>query len=514
MKSSTAASRGSDARSARGRAVRPVAERAFASRHAGFVGLVGLAACLLTGALAAQAAPASDRTQAVARTGFSSGTSTAAVLAQHALEGARLARVAEILRAEPRDALETALVLSGLGRESGAALLELLRQGELPALGAQPSVPLEGARRRAILMAFELMPREELLRSLELRAERTARTGWLECALLVLAQAGLAQDYDLALELARAPAPDPESVAASLRDCLIALHRRQPASIGRVAARVGGGPPELDAALLQALGRSDLESAGSALVRSLGHSTQLDTIALDELGAWGQRGSRALDAQDAQRVRDELQAPHAPARRAALLALALLDDVASVPEIAVQLEAADATTRTNAHWALERLTGLRLRKDARGWNAWIAREQAWWDAQGEGTLDDLRSGEPGRVARAINALAGRRLLRAEFEADLIELLYASSTELVELAAATLSTLGARRALPTLVELLVDDEERIAQAAWRALLSISGRKLPLDRAVWLEALGSDRPSAQSAEPSVETSARELPRADGG
>jgi len=512
MEFRTAASRGSDARQPRGRVARIRLEHAGRTRVAG-----ARALCLVLGALlsplAGQRSLEAGASRDDSRAQLAGRAHTAAVLSQHALESARLARVAAPLRAEPRDQLETARVLSRLGPESGAALLELLRQGAVPALGAHESQPLEGARRRAVLLAFELMPREELLRSLDPRAPRASRARWHESALLVLAQAGLAQDYDLALEIARAPNPDPENVASALREALIALHRREPTSVGRVATRVGRGPLELDAALLQALGRSDLASAGPALVRTLGRSAKLDALALEELGAWGQRGTRSLDAQDARRVRDELQSPHAPTKRAALLALALLDDVASVPEIAQQLESSDASTRGNAHWALEHLTGLRLRNDARSWSTWIAREQTWWDEQGERALDDLRSGEPGRVARATNALARRRLLRAEFETDLVELLYASSTELVELAAASLSALGARCALPTLVDLLADSEQRIANAAWRALRAISGRSLPLDRALWIEALGSGPLAAPNEPPAMETSARDRGRAVG-
>jgi hypothetical protein len=529
MEHPTAAWRGSSASSARVRAVQRLARRAFAARPWRARAL-GLALSVLAGSLASppwaqSAALADGALQSVAQSSaapalrlrtpsvWGGGARDAVLLAQHALELAQLARLAAPLRAQPRDPIETALVLSRSGRNSGALLLELLRQGALPAFGEHRSAALEGARRTALLLSFGLMPREELLRSLDVHAPRAARAGWHECALLVLAHAGLAEDYDLALEIARAPGPDPESVASALREALTALHRRHPASVGRVAARVGHGPLELDAAVLQALGRSDLPKAGPALVRSLGHSPELDALALDELGAWAQRGTRTLDAQDARRVRDELQAAHVATRRAALLALALLDDVASVPQIARQLEAEDAPTRSSAHWALECLTGLRLRNDARSWNAWIAREEAWWQEQGERMLDDLRCGEPGRVARATNALAGRRLLRAECEADLVELLYASSTELVELAAATLSTLGSRQALPALVDLLEDSEERIAQAAWRALRGITGRELPLERELWLAELRSGPLVRQSAEPTSETSARASDRAPG-
>ena len=53
----------------------------------------------------------------------------------------------------------------------------------------------------------------------------------------------------------------------------------------------------------------------------------------------------------------------------------------------------------------------------------------------------------------------------------------------------LRRLGSTRPIPQLVPLLDDDNPQIRQAAWRALIELSGRSRPLERLAWARAVAT-------------------------
>ena len=142
--------------------------------------------------------------------------------------------------------------------------------------------------------------------------------------------------------------------------------------------------------------------------------------------------------------------------------------------------------------ALRELSGCTLPDRAEAWRSWHTEEQRWWDEQGQATLDRLSSEDDGEVVAAIRAASERSLQRDQIAVRMAVLLrkHASPSVRRQVCMA-LERLDSRAVLGTLGLALEDADADVRSSAHRALHSITGLSLPLDRLAWYEALHSSR-----------------------
>lgn len=206
-----------------------------------------------------------------------------------------------------------------------------------------------------------------------------------------------------------------------------------------------------------------------------------------------------LNARLAAGLRERLDPLQATITRAALLALAELEDFESVPRMLELLETAPAC-QESALWALQRLAGRDWVDSPGSWRRWYESELEWhrstWPqlsrelASPESGSRELESREPADATRSeqsilvLRAYARQRLYRHDLALEVGRFLELQTNRNVCLVAIdTLSQLGSRRGLPALVALLQRDDTELAAAALRALHVITGETHPADSPEW-------------------------------
>jgi HEAT repeat protein len=85
-------------------------------------------------------------------------------------------------------------------------------------------------------------------------------------------------------------------------------------------------------------------------------------------------------------------------------------------------------------------------------------------------------GSPARIAAALGAYGERRLFRDQLAADLLPLLEHENPALRIMACDTLARMGSKRPLDALIALIADEDQQVADAAWRAACALTGRAL--------------------------------------
>jgi HEAT repeat protein len=170
--------------------------------------------------------------------------------------------------------------------------------------------------------------------------------------------------------------------------------------------------------------------------------------------------------------------------RAAILALAELQDFHAVPQLLELLETAPPL-QENALWALQRLTGRSWADSPGWWRRWYEGELAWRDSRYPRASRELReSGDDERLLSILREYGAQRLFRHDLAGEVGVLLSVSKLRAVRAAAIeTLIQLESRAAVPVLVQVLDAGDEELATAALRALQLITGETHAVDSPEW-------------------------------
>jgi len=243
--------------------------------------------------------------------------------------------------------------------------------------------------------------------------------------------------------------------------------------------------PETVPPLVQAAGDARDPRALPFLAAVVGWRPELAELATAQFRRVGPPLSLAVAQESARRLRPNLDPRDRSLCRSTCLALGELGDLESVPSL-IELLALD-DVRSNAAWALTRITGQRLPPETEAWSAWLAREEAWYDREMQGLARRLRSRHEDVVAGAVRETVAHPLFRHELSTALCELLFHPRRNLRLLTCRALADLGSTVAVESLIECLPGSDREVAAAAQRALEAITGMELGDEPDAWIAVL---------------------------
>jgi HEAT repeats len=239
--------------------------------------------------------------------------------------------------------------------------------------------------------------------------------------------------------------------------------------------------------LASALGRRGDTESSELLGKMLGESVELDAAVLEGLGRCRRWGGRVRDGSCEAWVAPLLAANAAERRRCALLALGRLRAVERLPAVVELLEDEDARVRGAALWAAQSISGRRLGPDRSGWEDLLAREQQWLEQHYPEFEAALGGRDVSAAVAALREISLHSVCAPAVVAAVEECLAAPSTPIALAACHALATLGDPRSLEALVERLDDGREPVRMAAANALCAMTGLALPSEPTPWRELL---------------------------
>jgi HEAT repeat protein len=347
--------------------------------------------------------------------------------------------------------------------------------------------------------ALGTMPCTPVLAALSARLQADDSLESRATAARILGHLGATEGLDLAFVLLRG-ASNAELrapyVREPMRSAFAAPLRAQAGALARLETRLR----DLDTArllvvleALEASGRGD----AARLLAELARSTP--AVAPEALGALGSVAAERPFEAAAVVDLDGVLAPALVDKRADVRAAAAqAAGRAQVADVAWalidRLDDAAPEVRAAARTALRRMAGVDHGYDMGAWSLLAEAERRWREGEGmELALAEVAGEDLSQAARALRGLAAHGLSRGAIGAALGALLPQLPTATARTAAATLTNLDTRAAVPGLVALCdkARDAETLA-AAHAALAKLTGRDLPADPdawQAWLERSGS-------------------------
>ncbi len=403
-----------------------------------------------------------------------------------------LADIWRIVDAADVSATEGAQALTELGRSSPAALLQAC-WGRRPggATGDDSEAPVESKEKQRVLKRAlrSLQPTEQLAalaascdgatfaRRLMV-IEEIPRIGVAPATPLFLHVIGGFEPTELA-------APRAE---AALRTTLRHLRGSDPTFLATLKDGWQALSPETQRLTTQAL----LESPGPDVVAFLiaripAADPDAARALLLDLSHIPSQEFRGVTRSECDIVARLLRAnPRSRVPAAAARLVAQIHDSRAVPDL-IRLLGSDKTTVDEAHAALKVLSGADYDPDATIWQTWYDDELAWFDSKSPDLRAALKARDTASLLDAVREVAARPLFRDVFADQLGALLDDDSSPLRGVVASALGMLRSPRALPALVRALGSGDPVIEDAAFHALVAITGRRLPRQAAACRAAL---------------------------
>lgn len=244
--------------------------------------------------------------------------------------------------------------------------------------------------------------------------------------------------------------------------------------------------PGLRSAIIRAVGDAPSTEAADFLAKVLNDDPSMDLMVLAQLGRVVAVTREPCDPSVEARVTLHLNSTNPSLRREACLVAGKLELFDCTGQLIDLLSDEDAGVRGNALWALERVTGKRMKAEPERWHRWHKSELHWWNLEASAAFGDLRTGEPHEVAAAIRELSGHRQFRHQITEELVLVLLQDEDHLVVQACAALLALRSGLAVPALRQALASESDVVRDGAWKALRGITGRlDLPADPAAWAD-----------------------------
>ncbi len=274
-------------------------------------------------------------------------------------------------------------------------------------------------------------------------------------------------------------------VQVPIEDSLTALLSREP----RLMKIINDQSARLDARmcpmLVRAVGRVGSPAAAPWLASLIGRERELDLAVVEELVRFAEKNYCDLSSEEIGKVRSLLDSRDARVRRAAMTGLGALGDTESIPRLVSFLGSQDPLVTRAAHWSLKRLTGQSIEPDRAAWGAYCDAEQQWYDENWSTLTDGLHGRDLATVVDAASVMAQHPLFKNRAALEFRLLLDGGDVASARVAAGALGTIGARSAVPWLIECLRHEDETVRNNAWQSLRTLTGRKLPLDPDRWTD-----------------------------
>ena len=374
------------------------------------------------------------------------------------------ARTAPVLESET---LVQALLLSGpRGYDELLGSLRDAQDRSTAAVGTSTRQRLEQALRGVPEFVLARMEHGTIVgRRLELEAG---------LALRVLGDQGTAGDVWRVLEFLQADDDGllpPKSVSSTAKAAITQLLRRDKRSFDLLETAYDGAGSTLRSFLLQAVGSYPSADSLRFLAQQLDRDTDNRLIVLAQMGrvaevSGARPGDRTLTL-----VLMQLAGSDAAIRREACLTLGRMEEHEALGELINLLEDEDPGVNSAAHWALERISGMRMLPDPDRWRSWLSREMAWWNGEADSLLEALHGGTPGEIATALRQFGTHRLYRHAIAREVQTLLGHERDAIVAQACAALEVLRSRTAVEALELVVAEGNPQTTPHARRALLAI-------------------------------------------
>ena len=394
-------------------------------------------------------------------------------------------------------------------------LLRFLETGRIDAYVGQGSDtdPMDGDlqlmnryQEQLILALLDAAGSAQVVPALERMLERSRSNKTLAAAILGLGAVGNADDlrslFELVLPLEVEDWIDPQ-LGRALEKGVAAILRDDPSGFDKLAAGWRQLPSSLVPAMLRAIGATadgrGVEILGQVVVWEPDHAS----LAVSMMRRLGPSPSVDVNARIAAELRARLEPTNLAFCRAALLALAELEDYDSVPVLIDLLETAPAVEE-NALWALQKIAGRKWANSPGWWRLWYEDELTWKTQKHPHLSRQLReSTNRDKLVSTLRDYGTRRLYRDDLAFEVVPLLSSPDRPVRLLAIETLKLLEASTGIDPLIELLQDDDEMVRNAALHALRAMTGESHTADSPQWLElhSLSSAGAQRRSLEPAI-------------
>ncbi len=384
---------------------------------------------------------------------------------------------------------EIAPRLASRARGRIATLFDVLVTRRVPGSNDVPPQALSVPQRDLILEAFRRFDRSPVLR--EARRQVESSDTFLSRASAIRAAGAVGDGDDVAWILALPPPllekGPAKIVHLAVEEALAEILRRHPSSHDRLHLLWQGTSNELLASVVRAVGSAGDPRGYELLGDVVSWRAELSNLVFAQVPRIGPSDSHEANAELCDRIRPFLDPEDATTCQAASLALGELGDLQSVEILIELLQAESPGLRSNALWALQRITGFSFPESHETWSVWFAEEMGWARKEKARVVRHLASRDDRDVVEAIRIASRHPLFRHELSEALCGVLSHGRARLRGLACRTLERLSSRTAVIPLVERLDDRDDGVRDSAWSALKGITGRDLPLDQTAWLTAL---------------------------
>jgi hypothetical protein len=392
---------------------------------------------------------------------------------------------------------ELAVRLSRAGDAILPFLFRVLAARAVPALeDGEPQV-LSEVQEHALLLAVGELERSPVLAHVTAAVPPGAEPRLRHAALGCIGAVGQANDLMQLFGLALAPEElqlDPR-LAAALRRAVTAVVARDSRTVQHLVTLRRVTRPELLSVLVEAVGASR-DARGLAYLSEIAYwHEDLSLAVLSQVPLLGPSGDEATDGEMRVRLRTQLDESRPGHCRAAITALAALEDEQSIGTLITLLDSESTGVRDNAHWALRRLTGLGLAPESAGWSKWHQGELYWKVRHEAREFQRLRDKDPAVAAAALRTILTHPLARKELAAALPDLLKSRYPAIRVLACNTLASVRATDSVGKLVWALEDANPEVAQAAHAALRALTKLDLPCEPLAWQSATDTEPPGAE-------------------
>jgi HEAT repeat protein len=263
----------------------------------------------------------------------------------------------------------------------------------------------------------------------------------------------------------------------ALRTTFAAILARDEAAFASLNQSMQGCGRDVLTALIFAVGDTRDERGLAFLTEVLGWRDDLANEVMSQVRVIG-RSSLPIQSELADLVRRRLDSTSESSCRAAVLALGALEDVDSLPRLIELLDTDSIGLVHDAHWSLQRISGVSLPSDADAWWTWFDAESQWRGNELETLLADVESGDLDRCARALQAVSAHWLYRHEIADALLPQLESDDERVRRAVCVTLGDLRSPAAILALKVVLADEDDEnatLAKLAERSLAQIQGQR---------------------------------------
>lgn len=329
----------------------------------------------------------------------------------------------------------------------------------------------------------ELPVRATLRQQASARPERAVRVA----ALNVLGRQGVSGGIPLFFELLSESGDEIEmrALRAPATEALAAVLRADSQAVNALEKPLLAAPLAQQRLVCEALALSGRAEACGLLQKLVGKDLELDLLVLEGLGRFAERFPWRMDENTSALLRACLEHAEPALRAAGARALGRGRDTKALAALVAHLGDGDEDTARASLWALRECTGeTRLTAEA-DWRAWLENERAWWRDTGKAQTERLAQGDTSKLPQALREAVKHPLARQAMVDALLGVLDGLEPSAKQLVSASLAQLGARQAVPSLIELLFERDPDVRKAAWNALRRLTGENLPAEPRLWEE-----------------------------